>query len=109
MHQHLRRRKLRHSCIATKSSAPASVGHGRTRFRGSERGPCFTREARGFLKRMLIDMPDQKQVRSLSCKGMCNAASDATAGAGNERDLSFQFPHRLSTNHRTYRLWVLQN
>jgi hypothetical protein len=40
---------------------------------------------------------------------MCNAASDATAGAGNERDLSFQFPHRLSTNHRTYRLWVLQN
>jgi hypothetical protein len=61
-------------------------------------GPCFAREARGVVKRMLIDMPDQKQARALTHKGMRDAASDATAGAGNERDLSFEFPHRPSTH-----------
>jgi hypothetical protein len=32
-------------------------------------GPCFTREARGILKRVLINMPNQKQPRTLSRKG----------------------------------------
>ncbi len=50
---------------------------------------------------VLINMPDQKQVHSLACQGMRHAASDATASAANERYLSFKFPHRLSTNHRT--------
>ena len=31
--------------------------------------PCFTREARGILKRVLINMPNQKQPRTLSRKG----------------------------------------
>lgn len=65
-------------------------------------GPCFTCESRGVIKRMLINMADQKQVRSFKCKCKCDAASDAAAGPGNESNLSFECSHRTSCRIHRY-------
>ena len=61
---------------------------------GLDLSSCFTGEACGLFKRMLINMSDQKQTRSFAGKSLGHATPNAAAGAGNESNLSFEFSHR---------------